>query len=192
MRSAATNRATKLLTAALVSWCFIAPALALADSGDYGKQVYHSKDFKLYYRVNEDSVVFSALLPPKWSYSLNIDVDRNGIWGYGAANKKPGGTSHIDRSYAQLTNSSVCVQWIYNAYPGDPNSIKDSSPCGGFKSKASIHTRRLSDDQDLKTYTIPKSELQHGKGPIHIVVAYWDGHKGYFINTLAHPWLLKL
>jgi hypothetical protein len=189
----ATNVATKLIAAALVWSSLLAPTLALADPSQYGKQLYNSDDFKLYYRVEGNSVFFSAILPATWSYMLAIDADRNGVWGYGPYDKtRKSQDVKTDFAYNQTREGRLCPQYIDNADPNNPDAIYMTSDCGGFHSHGSMRTRLLSGNQALKTYIIPKGELPSQGDPVHMVVSVWDGRESHYLQTLSDPILLKI
>lgn len=177
----------------LLSFCLFIPALALADSAQFGQLLYNSDEFKLYYQVKGGSVFFSAILPSTWSYVLNIDADRDGVWGYGPYDKaKKPQISKVDFDYAQTREGRLCPQYIYNASPTNPDVPYASSECGGFHSNGRMRVQLLSGNRAVKTYIIPRAELASQNDPVHIVVTLWDGREWHSLETLSDPILLKI
>jgi hypothetical protein len=158
---------------------------------DLGHAVIITKDFQLYFLSN-GPVVFSAILPPDWSYSIYVDGDKDGIWGHGPYAKGNKAEPKGDFGYGQTDTGKICTQYVYSSYSVDRDIIYSASECGKYKSAATFHTKILSDTQTLKVYTIPRSELSASPGSVHFVIEVWDGQGSQIFGSAASPFLLTL
>src|SRR3954468_879264 len=53
-----------------------------------------------------DEVRFSTRLPAGWSFSIHIDGDQNGIWGYGPSPDIPSADASADHAFGRDQNGT--------------------------------------------------------------------------------------
>jgi hypothetical protein len=174
---------------ALLSFSFCALA-----NDNLGQVLFNSDQFKLYYRSQGKSIIFSGDLPTTWSYIVNVDANKDGVWGSGPhESARKSYDSGVDFDYAQTTSGQLCPQYIYDAAPQNSDFPYSSSDCGKRPSKGYMRTKLLPGNRAMKIYFIPKSELvAAGGGTIHIVITMWDGHEWRNLQTLQEPILLRV
>lgn len=136
--------------------------------------------------------VFTARLQEGWSFSVHVDGNQDGEWGYGADNPRSNLRPTDDYSFGQTREGTPCSQYIYSAKPNNPDYVASSSTCGAFSSSATVDIT-TSDRLGFffVTYKIPKVELFKNRSNAHVLIAVWDGNALHHYYTLKNPLLLK-
>lgn len=181
---------------AMVISLFFAPTPASAAPivplrPELGHVLVVTDEAQVYVRTDEQSVIFSALLPADWSYAILVDGDQNGVWGDGAYRQGNHPISRTDFTYAESAGG-ICTQYIYSAYPDDLDKVYASSPCGDRESAATLQIAPVSDTLSLQTFRIPKSEMRDGAGDVHFAVEIWNGAGSYVYGSPSAPYVLLL
>jgi hypothetical protein len=143
------------------------------------------------YDFSGDEVLFSAHLPAGWSFTVDIDGDQNGIWGYGPSPDIPSAESSTDHAFGQDKNGTFCAQYILSSFPQNPSEVRVNTDCDGFPSRGTIEIGQM-DAQRRATMTlkVPMSDV-FGNGPdAHLQVCVWDTIQSDCRYTPAKPFIL--
>ncbi|HET9393654.1 MAG TPA: hypothetical protein VFO29_09090 [Candidatus Rubrimentiphilum sp.] len=166
-------------------------ALIVPPNSELGHVLVLTDGVQVYVHTDAQSAIFSALLPSAWSYSILVDGDENGAWGDGPLGSRKLSHSQADFAYA-TARGKLCTQYIYAAYPDNPDMVYDSSVCGARKSRATFGLVAAADGVSLQTFTIPKSELRDGPGEVHFAIEVWDGSATSVFGSPSAPYVLTL
>ena len=148
---------------------------------------------QVYVRTEAQSVIFTAVLPSDWAYSILVDGDRNGVWGEGPVPDRDRRLSPSSPDFAYASSrGTLCSQYIYESYADDPDIVYGSSVCGLRTSAATFRAAAVSDGVSLQTFAIPKSELHNGPGEVHFVIEIWNGSGSSVFGSPLAPYVLML
>ncbi|RYF21055.1 MAG: hypothetical protein EOO77_06790 [Oxalobacteraceae bacterium] len=92
------------------------------------------RDLTVRYEFIGGQIVFNALLPEGWSFSLNVDGDQNGVWGNGNGTDPALMTNSKDYTYGSTKSGYLCSQYIYTG-SADSLSVNASSACSARPSR---------------------------------------------------------
>ena len=180
---------------ALLTWPALSSAApAASPRPDLGHVLLLTSETQIYVRVDDKSVIFSGLMPSAWSYSINVDANVDGVWGYGRYDQAKEKTARpkSDFAYAANSDGTICTQYIYSGYADSPDVIYSTSDCGRRKSAATFRTGQASNGLTLQVYAIPRAELRGLTKGFHFVIEVWDGSASRVFGSPTAPFVLKL
>lgn len=176
--------------AAISSVACVQAALADTATG-YGHLVAYGDQFQVYVQADANNVVFSAILPTSWTYSIDVDADSDGKWGYGPAVQGNNSKPHDDYAYTAV-GTSLCAQYIYSSIPSNTDMVASSSYCGERRSAAKYSVTAQPDDKKLAVYTIPVSEMRTKAGNLEFAVVIYDGTSFWYFGSPEAPVVLTI
>jgi hypothetical protein len=145
------------------------------------------------YALTPANVEFSADLPAGWTFAVQIDGDRNGIWGNGPGRGTPTSFTSGDLVFGQDSRNGVfCAQYVLTAAPENPAEIYATSECNGYPSHGRVEMTQL--DRRLRatiTYRIPSAEVFGTQAEARLRVCVWDGRQWACQHSLASPFVLR-
>lgn len=165
---------------------------AVADPPpDYGHLLAYGDQYRVYAKVDPNDVVFTALLPTTWAFTIDVDADGDGVWGYGPSVQGNNSKPRSDYSYATI-GGNVCAQYIYSSIPGNPDMIGSRSSCGEHRTAAKLSVTSQPNDQKLAVYTIPLSEMRTKTGAVEFAIELYDGTSFWYFGSPQAPFVLSV
>ncbi|AQR73721.1 hypothetical protein [Sphingomonas sp. LM7] len=140
-----------------------------------GQTIVRDGSIEIRYRFGKDSIQFSSELPAGWSFSVAVDGDQNGVWGYGPRQSSDELQSP-DFKIGQDTRGSVfCGQYIFTAMQSDPNKIYSSSDCDAFVMGGFVKLGQLKADGNAElTYEVPMQTMFGQRDSARLQICVWD------------------
>ncbi len=150
------------------------------------------RDVDIRYDMTGPDVVFSAELPVGWSFTVELDGDRNGAWGNGAGMAMAERGSSADHGYGRDQDGSFCAQTILASFDNDPSRILVSTDCDGYPSKGHLEWgQRNARKRAVMTLRVPAPEI-FGKNPdAHLQICLWDTKAQTCSYSPTAPYVLK-
>jgi hypothetical protein len=152
-----------------------------------------ARGVRIGYRRSGERMEFSGDMPAGWTFSVRIDGDRDGRWGYGPEREGIAReTSSPDRSYGQDSRGGVfCAQYILTSSPDDPAQVYASSDCDGYPSQGHVEMTQLDRRGWARiTYSLPAAELLGGRSDVHLQICLWDSNRWTCAHSPARPLVL--
>jgi hypothetical protein len=145
------------------------------------------------YRRAGERIELSGDMPAGWTFSVGVDGDRDGRWGYGAEREDlHRKTSSPDWSYGQDSRGGVfCAQYILTSNPADPAQVYASTDCDGYPSQGHVEMTQLDKRGWARiTYSLPAAELFGGRADVHLQICLWDSKRLACAHSPARPLVL--
>ncbi len=166
-----------------MAWAFIT-GLAVAattpisqDVDQSAKQeIYNEGGVRIDYSFVGSGVQFTSVLPERWTFSVNVDGDQNGIWGVGPVDEARTAQSSEDFAYGlDVDSGTLCSQYILAANVNDSSSHSVSSACDSHVSAAYLQVGQIDRSKNVKvSLYIPGKELFGSRSDAHLQVCVWD------------------
>ena len=174
------------MTAALTVLLAVDHARAADQDVNVGHALIVTRDFQIYVKAERRAVVFTGYLPAKWAYSVSVDANHDGKWGYGPYDKDSKAKPTGDIAFGS-TEGQVCPQYVYASYQYDPDIIYATSECGARTSAATYAAINLSGDRMMDVYSIPQTEMSPTNGRAEFVLSVWDGKSSAYFGSALVP-----